>query len=243
MEIFMRIAICDDDKNELFRILSVLADYQSQRNLEFSYKPFDNSTELASALLQERYDIYLLDVVMPGLNGIELAKEIRSCDKAADIIFLTSSPEFAVESYTVKASNYLVKPVSKDRLFEALDDIMRTRTEDRDSCLVLKSSVGVHKVRISEIIYVEALNRKVIYYLKNNSQITCVEKFASACNRLLQHPEFLLAHRSFLVNMNYIRRIDATDLYLANDKCLPLAQRRITEIKKLYLAFQMEESI
>lgn len=239
----MKIAICDDDKNELFRILSVLADYQTQRNIEFSYKPFDNSTELASNLLQEHYDIYLLDVVMPGLNGIELAKEIRSSDKAADIIFLTSSPEFAVESYTVKASNYLVKPISRDRLVEALDDIMRTRTEDRDSCLVLKSSVGVHKVHISEIIYIEALNRKVIYYLKNNSQITCVEKFASVCDQLLQHPEFLLAHRSFLVNMNYIRRIDAADLYLANGKCLPLAQRRISEIKRLYLAFQMEESI
>ena len=219
----MKIAICDDDKNELFRILSVLADYQTQRNIEFSYKPFDNSTELASNLLQEHYDIYLLDVVMPGLNGIELAKEIRSSDKAADIIFLTSSPEFAVESYTVKASNYLVKPVSRDRLVEALDDIMRTRTEDRDSCLVLKSSVGVHKVHMSEIIYIEALNRKIIYYLRNTSQITCVEKFASVCDQLLQHPEFLLAHRSFLVNMNYIRRI--------------------SEIKRLYLAFQMEESI
>lgn len=239
----MKIAICDDDKNELFRILSVLADYQTQRNIEFSYKPFDNSTELASNLLQEHYDIYLLDVVMPGLNGIELAKEIRSSDKAADIIFLTSSPEFAVESYTVKASNYLVKPVARDRLVEALDDIMRTRNEDRDSCLVLKSSVDVHKVHISEIIYIEALNRKVIYYLRNNSQITCVEKFASVCDQLLLHPEFLLAHRSLLVNMNYIRRIDAADLYLANGKCLPLAQRRISEIKRLYLAFQMEESI
>lgn len=64
---------------------------------------------------------------------------------------------------------------------------MRTRTEDRDSCLVLKSSVGVHKVHMSEIIYIEALNRKIIYYLRNNSQITCVEKFASVCDQLLQH--------------------------------------------------------
>ena len=120
---------------------------------------------------------------------------------------------------------------------------MRTRTEDRDSCLVLKSSVGVHKVHMSEIIYIEALNRKIIYYLRNNSQITCVEKFASVCDQLLQHPEFLLAHRSFLVNMHYIRRIDAADLDLATGKCRPLAQRRISEIKRLYLAFQMEESI
>lgn len=239
----MKIAICDDDKDELFGILSILADYQIQRNIDFTYKPFENSIELASDAPHERYDLYLLDVLMPGLNGMELAKEIRSYDKSANIIFLTSSPEFAVESYTVKASNYLMKPIQKERLFEALDDIMRARSEDKDSCLVLKSTLGVHKVRPSEIVYVEALNRKVIYYLKNNMQITCADKFASVCDQLLQHPESLLAHRSFLVNMNYIRSIDATDMYLANDKRIPLAQRRVTEIKKLYLAFQMEESV
>ena len=224
----MKIAICDDDKNELFHILSLLADYQIQKNTDFSYKPFESSMELATNAAEERYDIYLLDVVMPGLNGMELAKEIRSYDKAANIIFLTTSPEFAVESYTVKASNYLIKPIQKDRLFDALDDIM-------------KSNVGVHKVRISEIVYVEALNRKVIYYLKNNEQIVCADKFSSVCDFLLQHPEFILAHRSFLVNMNFIRSIGATDMYLQDGKHIPLAQRRVAEIKKLYLAFQMEE--
>lgn len=237
----MKIAICDDDRNELFRILSILADYQLERNMEFSYKPFESSVELSAEASHERYDIYLLDIVMPGLDGMELAREIRSYDKAADIIFLTSSSEFAVESYQVKASNYLMKPLQKDRVFEALDDIMRTRIEDRDSCIVLRSNIGVHKVRLSEIVYVEALNRKVIYYLKNNSQITCAEKFAAVCNLLLQHQEFLLVHRSFVVNMNYIRSIDATDMCLANDSCIPLAQRRVPEIKRLYLAFQMEE--
>lgn len=237
----MKIAICDDDRNELFRILSILADYQLERNTEFSYKPFKSSVELSAEASHERYDIYLLDIVMPGLDGMELAREIRSYDKAADIIFLTSSSEFAVESYQVKASNYLMKPLQKDRVFEALDDIIRTRIEDRDSCIVLRSNIGVHKVRLSEIVYVEALNRKVIYYLKNNSQITCAEKFAAVCNLLLQHQEFLLVHRSFVVNMNYVRSIDATDMCLANDSCIPLAQRRVPEIKRLYLAFQMEE--
>lgn len=239
----MKIAICDDDKNELLWILSVLADYQLQRNMEFSYQPFESSMELASSASQEPYDIYLLDVVMPGLNGMELAKEIRSYDKAADIIFLTSSSEFAVESYTVKASNYLMKPIQKDRLFEILDDILRAKTEDRDSCLVLKSNVAIHKIRVSEIIYVEASNRKVIYHLNNDTRITCAEKFAAVCDSLLQHREFILAHRSFLVNMNYIRSINATDMYLTNNLCIPLAQRRVSEIKKFYLAFQMEEYI
>ena len=120
----MKIAICDDDKNELFHILSLLADYQIQKNTDFSYKPFESSMELATNAVEERYDIYLLDVVMPGLNGMELAKEIRSYDKAADIIFLTTSPEFAVESYTVKASNYLIKPIQKDQLFDFCDSAL-----------------------------------------------------------------------------------------------------------------------
>lgn len=70
----MKIAICDDDKDELFGILSILADYQIQRNIDFTYKPFENSIELASDAPHERYDLYLLDVVMPGLNGMELTK-------------------------------------------------------------------------------------------------------------------------------------------------------------------------
>ena len=77
----------DDDKNELFHILSLLADYQIQKNTDFSYKPFESSMELATNAAEERYDIYLLDVVMPGLNGMELAKEIRSYDKAGSILF------------------------------------------------------------------------------------------------------------------------------------------------------------
>lgn len=237
----MKIAVCDDDKNELFRILSILGDYQIQRNIDFSYKPFESSVELASRITRERYDIYLLDVVMPGLDGMDLAREIRSYDKAADLIFLTSSLEFAVESYTVKASNYLVKPIVKEKLFDALDDVMRTRIEDQHSCIVLKSKVGVHKVRISEIVYVEAFNRKVIYYLKNQEQIVCADKFATVCDTLLQHREFILVHRSFLVNMNFICTICASDLSLQGGRHIPLAQRRVAEIKKLYLAFQMEE--
>ena len=237
----MKIAICDDDKTEQLQILELLEGYFKGRKNKPAIKTFSSSIELASIACYEQFDLYLLDVIMPILNGIELAKEIRGFDKASDIIFLTSSPEFAVESYTVKAANYLVKPIQKAAFFQALDDISEKRMEESGKSIIVKSSLGVHKIYLSGLIYVEALNRKVIYYLKNGEQITTAERFSSVSDILMQNSEFILPHRSFLVNMNYIRSITTTDMHLQNNKIIPLAQRRVADIKKHYLAFQMEE--
>ena len=103
--------------------------------------------------------------------------------------------------------------------------------------IIIKNSTGIHKIHISDIIYAEALNRKVIIYLKNGEQITSTDVFSSICVTLTAHNEFLLPHRSFIVNMNYIKTINTTEICLINDKSIPLAQRRVSEIKKQYLTF------
>lgn len=238
----MKIAICDDDKQELSRILTMLEQYQKRQTVPVTLYPFHSGFELAATAREERYDLYLLDIIMPGLTGMELAREIRSFDKAADLIFLTTSPEFAVESYTVKATNYLMKPILPEQLFQTLDEILETKRQEQGHSLVLKSSIGVHKITLEHLMYLEAQGRKVIYCLSNGEQISCTARFATVCENLLQYPEFILAHRSFLVNMNYIRFIGNTDLQLQDGSILPLAQRRVTEIRKHYLAFQMEDA-
>lgn len=237
----MKIALCDDDTKELSALKTMFEHYCNKHQKPLIYKEYTSSVELASQAPKERFDLYLLDIMMPGLTGVELAREIRSFDKAAAIIFLTTSPEFAVESYTVKAANYLMKPVDEGIFFAALDDLFHDKVAEQNDYLVLSSKIGVHKVSLSEIVFAEAQNRKVIYYTNSGEQITCSDLFTSVCDELLQHKEFILAHRSYLVNMNYIRTIGATDMQLSTGKSIPLAQRRVTDIKKHYLAFQMEE--
>lgn len=229
----MKIALCDDDEKELSNIRSLLDSYQKTHNIPFTYQEYHSSCELALQASKERFDIYLLDILMPHMTGMQLAREIRTFDHAADIIFLTTSSDFAVESYTVKATNYLMKPVSSNAFFAAMDDILRTKTQEQGHFLVLKSRIGVHKVPLSELIYVEAQNRKVIYYTSGREQIVCTELFSSVCNSLLQHREFIQVHRSFLVNMNYIRSIGTMDMCLHNGTNIPLAQRRVADIKNI----------
>ena len=146
-----------------------------------------------------------------------------------------------MDSYTVKASDYLLKPVQKKRFFAALDDILEQKEQLLEKSIVVKSTIGVHKILLSRLMYVEAFNRRVVYYLPNGEQLECTERFSQVCDNLMKNPEFILPHRSFLVNMNFIRSIAGNDMTLANGMVIPLAQRRITEIKKHYLAFQMEE--
>lgn len=83
----MKIALCDDDERELTNIRSLLDSYQKTRNISLTYKEYHSSCELALRASKERFDIYLLDILMPHMTGMQLAREIRTFDHAADIIF------------------------------------------------------------------------------------------------------------------------------------------------------------
>ena len=106
----VRIACCDDDKNHLNTIKNMI-DSWNQCPVLLHTDIFDEGDALIQAHAKQPYDIIILDIVMPLLNGVDTAREIRTKDKSVKIIFLTSSKEFAFESYRVKASDYLLKPV------------------------------------------------------------------------------------------------------------------------------------
>ena len=111
-EFTMKIAVCDDDRQVLLSVLSQLASYQEQRQTELSSQGFENAVDLLASIEHQNYDLLFLDVLMPGLNGLQAAREIRQKNDRIKIVFLTSSPEYAVESYSVQATNYLLKPAS-----------------------------------------------------------------------------------------------------------------------------------
>ncbi|SDY95456.1 Response regulator receiver domain-containing protein [Proteiniborus ethanoligenes] len=100
----LQIAVCDDNIDELSNMVQFINLYRSSKHLNCEYAVFTNGFNLVSALVKgKRFDIYCLDIIMPGFMGIDVAKEIRDFDKTAPILFFTSSLEFALESYSVKA--------------------------------------------------------------------------------------------------------------------------------------------
>lgn len=150
----LQIAFCDDDIDELSNLAELIDLYREERNLACQYTVFPNGLDLLSALEKgKKYDIYCLDILMPGYTGIDVAKEIRGLDKTAPIIFFTSSPEFALDSYSVKAINYILKPISKEKLFSAFDEILeKIKTEENNDAIIVKSKESIQKILISNLV-------------------------------------------------------------------------------------------
>ncbi len=238
----LQLAVCDDNIDELSNMVQLIIQYREARHLSCEYAVFPNGFDLVSALeIGKRFDIYCLDIIMPGFMGIDVAKEIRTFDKTTPILFFTSSPEFALESYSVKAINYVLKPISKEKLFFTFDEMLeQIKAEKNEDALVVKSNEGIQKILISNLVFAEVIGRNVLYHLLSGKVVECIESFSSVCDNLLKYGCFIKPHRSYLVNMQYVDTIENNQLTLQTLSSIPVAQGKAKEIKKQYLAYQME---
>ncbi len=238
----LQIAVCDDNIDELSNMVRLIDLYRTSKHLGCEYAVFPNGFELVSALGKgKRFDIYCLDIIMPGFTGIDVAKEIRGFDKTAPILFFTSSPEFALESYSVKAINYVLKPISKEKLFFTFDEMLEQikAKKDEDS-IIVKSNDGIQKILISNLAFAEVIGRNVLYHLRSGKVVECTESFSSVCDTLLKYGCFIKPHRSYLVNMQYVDTIENHQVTLRTLSSVPVAQGKAREIKQQYLNYQME---
>lgn len=237
----IHIAICDDNIEELSNMGCLINEYRLSKHLNCEHAVFHNGFELISALEKgNHFDLYCMDIIMPVFSGIEVAREVREFDKNASIIFLTSSSEYALESYSVNAINYVLKPISKGKLFPALDKVLEQMKIEQDDAIVVKSNEGIQKILLSNLVFTEVSGRNVFYHLISGKVIECAESFASVCENMLKYGCFIKTHRSYIVNMQYIDTIDNNRLTLQTLSSVPIAQGKTRGIKERYLAFQME---
>jgi DNA-binding LytR/AlgR family response regulator len=238
----IQIAVCDDNMDELSNMTQLINQYRVSKHLNCDYAAFLNGFELVSAIDKgKHFDIYCLDIIMPGFTGIDVAKEIRAFDKNAPILFFTSSSEFALESYSVKAINYIIKPISKEKFFLTFDEILeRIKVEENDDAIIVKSNEGIQKILISNLVYAEVIGRNALYHLLSGKVIECKEPFSSVCKNLLKYGRFIQTHRSFIVNMQYMDTIENHQVILQSLSSVPIAQGKALEIKQQYLAYLMK---
>ena len=135
----IEIAFCDDDLSELEELKMFLDHYRTERRQEIKFRCFQSAIDLLEEIEKgNQFDILFLDILMPGETGINAAGEIRKHDKNVKIIFLTSSPEFALESYTVGAYFYQLKPVKKEKFFSLMDSVLSVCEKENRYSLILK---------------------------------------------------------------------------------------------------------
>lgn len=239
----MKIAICDDDPQVLIQTEQSVREWAQDQNLPVEPATFDNGDSLLDAFHNKEFDVLLLDIMMPLFNGMELAHAIRDIDTSAKIIFLTSSPEFAVESYDVKASGYLLKPLQREKLYRVLDDCIQLPEEEPEH-IIIKTIRGYHKIYLHDIECLEAQNKKVIFHLIDGHCREALGTFSNYAESLTMENGFFKCHRSYIVSIPQVDYFNSADLRTQSGVQVPIARGYSKEFKETYFAymFQKEEN-
>lgn len=218
----LRIALCDDNANFLQEISDMIVKWKE--NVPHAVcESFDNADALLNTHKIAPFDIIFLDILMPMQNGMETAREIRKHDKKTQIIFLTASSEYAVESYTVKANNYLLKPVSETALFTCLNDAL-LEISLKPQTITIKGLHSMQKIVLDEIMYVEAQNKHILFTLTNGSTIETTEPLHTYQNMLTLNDGFFKCHRSYIVNINHIDTYTLKEIKMHSGYCIPISR-------------------
>lgn len=230
----MKIAVCDDDSQELARISSIIETYLLKKKFSLIYKTFHNATELLATISSSDYDIVFLDILMPGISGMEAAYEIRGLDTEVKIVFLTFSPEFAVESYAVKSYDYILKPVSKDKLFSILDAVIAEEQKPLEG-LTVKTQSGMARILFSRLAFVEVMNKKLYFNLADGSVREAPSPLADFEEQLLSRSEFVKVHRSYIVNLWQVSELGAKELITHAGKTVPISRLLYGKVREAYM--------
>ena len=232
-----RIAICEDEAGDKVRLQEQLDAYAKQHPGLLSCCFYKEAAELEEVLLRQKtnFDAYFLDIMMPGKNGVELARQLRAVNGAANIIFLSSLSDYVEESYALGAIYYMLKPVQQDKLFALLDKL--TMLPSKETALLLQDGNQLRKIEPSDIIYLEAMGKHQKCHMASGEVYDSIGQFKDMTEQLLQLPYFIKIHRSVVVNTYYISDIKGTDIYLKNGVILPIARSVIKELRQRFLDF------
>lgn len=234
----IKVAFCDDDRSVLGGLQSLIDRYSTKSGQEIEYAVFSSSLELLEGIEKGvRYDILFLDIILPNENGIRIAEEIRQYDSVVKIIFLTSSPEYAVQSYTVGTYFYQMKPIEEERFFRLMDAAISDCRKEEQNSLILRSKSGIVRIDLDNLEYCEVFGRTLLFHMENGKVLESTGSMDKLYGQLQQYENFVRPHRSFLINMEYIQKISSKIVTMKNLAEIPIPHGKYSELKNLYLEY------
>ncbi len=218
----LKIAIVEDDKTQQENNISLLKKYAEQHNAVFSFFVFDNAFLFLQDFKQGTYDIVFMDINMPGINGLDAAKEMRQIDGAISLIFVTDFAQFAIRGYEVDAYDFIVKPVNLEHLTLKLDRLipfLMKRKEEKK--LRIKTGGGIVAVNLDDIVFIEVKSHDTIIHTQGEENHVSIP--LNQLEKLLPPDQFYRSNHCYIVNMKYISSVEKFDVKMATGETLQIS--------------------
>lgn len=234
----MRIAIVDDLTDDIKALEHDITRWAQENNIPLVPSPalFASGEAFLETFQKGLYDIIFLDIYMDGITGMDTAKRIRALDGDCRLIFITSTIEFAVDSYDVDSSYYLVKPYPYEKLCQALTRCSASLIENSQSLLVPTKNGSV-RLFLHSIAYTEYSNRRILIHQKNGEELTVTISQKELSETLLAYPYFCDCYRGILVNLESVSRLLDGGFLLDSGQTIPISRLKYREVREQFLQF------
>ena len=234
----LKIAICDDEKEFRDVVECMLKLYMEEKSVPFQADTFGVSSDLVDMTENGAiYDIYLLDIYMPGITGMSIATELRSRGVKSPIVFLTSSTDHALEAFGVDAAHYLLKPYTKEKFYTGMDKAMQSVTSHKDDSIVLKVDNEYRSIPVSRIVYCEAEDKYQRIYLGKDEKLLVRISGTELYKLLSEFDSFYHCGRAHIVNLNHISRVTSSGAVFKNNMQLSLPHTVLAGLRRAFFDY------
>lgn len=232
----IEIALCDDNDEDIEKIRSFAERFAADHSeLPIRLSAFTSAAELLKALESgSGFDLYILDVLMPEMSGIQLAQTIRSGNEQAEIVFLTISREYAVDAFSVHASGYLLKPVSMADFDREANRVIQRLTRDKIATFTVKTKDGLRRIQIQKLVMVESFNHTQLLTMSDGSLLETSATLSELFEALSGHENFYMPHRAYIVNLDYTMGIKRFELLMHGNRSVPIPRRQYTAVQEVF---------
>lgn len=225
-ELHVRIAICDDEERYRIELKTILN--KLLINADLNIDTFDDGNILADAFAASPYDLVFLDIEMPALDGITLAKKIRARSENVFIVFLTSHIEYALEGYEVNALRYLTKPVDIEKLKEVIRYVQEKQGSSRQ--IIIKEDGEEILIDINDVIYMESMNQNVRIVTAKGEHV--IRYNIGDFEEQLKNDGFFRIHRGYLISLSKVKKLSGNDVILDGGETLPVSRSNVKPLKE-----------
>lgn len=231
----MKVILCEDELAQQQWMQSALLEWQEETGTKLELNFYNSGEELF--FKKEEWadaDTIILDVELKEMNGMEIARAIRKVDEHISIFFTTGYEKYVFEGYEVGAISYIMKPVDKKKLFDALDKA-KAKCEEVQRSLIVEENGETKRLYLKDILYVESDGHYCILHTKDDT--SSVRENISSLFARINEDVFFMCHRSYIVNMAYVSRISKKDIILDNGNVLPIARGKWEAVNKAFLTY------
>ncbi len=238
----LKISICDDEAEERKKITDNLRVYTAthdKHGIEFDV--YSSAFEMLGAFDKAGGpDIALLDICMPDMLGTELARDILRFSENTDIVFLTTSSDYAVDAFSIHAADYICKPYTQEQFDAALERVITMR--EQKTWILLRCEGELHRIAIEDILYIETRDKRRVFFLASGKKLSVWSLSTQLQECIMNKKGMIKCGSSYIVNLNHVRCFFGADLLMDDETIIPVPRRCRSELKQAYFDFYLKEA-